>query len=132
MRMLNINQLFFQKISEKINHQTNRTFNGLMKIQPSLGRFLAFFFILFKCLLHTAAIFANTLEYGIRGFLSFFSSGYSSEYFSTLGSFLVINTVNALTLIPDIFIRTYYAIQDSKIDPHQTQHTLYYKLMKLL
>lgn len=130
--MLNLNQLNSQKISEKLNRQINHFFNTLCGQNTQLGQLLAFFVIFAKCVLHTLAILANTLEYMVRGFFSLFSDGGSiKEYFSTVGSFLVINTINAITIIPDLFIRSYYAIKDCKIDSSHTQYTLYYKIMRL-
>lgn len=131
--MLSLDQLYAQRISEKINRQINDSFNAFIKENVLLGSLLALFVVFAKCVLHTIAILANTIEYCLRGFISMISPlGSSKEYFSTLGSFLVINTINAATVIPDIFIRTYYVIKDSKIDPIHTQHTLYYKIMRLI
>lgn len=131
--MLSLDQLYSQKISGKMNSQINHFFNQLIKNNRVLGQLMAFFVIFAKCALHTLAILANTCEYCVRGFFSLFStSGSVKEYFSTLGSFLVINSINALTIIPDLFIRTYFALKESKIDPSQTQHTLYYKVMGLI
>jgi hypothetical protein len=131
--MFNLNELYFQKFFEKLNNSINSSFNALIQDNIVLGRLLAFFVILSKCLLHTLAILINSLEYAVRGFISLFSSQSSAkEYFSTLASFLVINTINAATLIPDILIRTYFVIKEGKIDQHQTQHTLYYKIMSFI
>ena len=131
--MLNLDQLYCQKIMEKINYRINEWFNSLIGENVLLGRILAFFIVFYKCVLHTIGILANTLEYGLRGFLYLFSNqGSVREYFSTLGSFLVINTINAITVIPDIFIRTYFAIKDAKISREHTLHTLYYKIMRLI
>ncbi len=131
--MLQLDQLYTQKISEKLNRYINEFFNRVMVNNLILGRILAPFVIFSKCVLHTLAILINTFEYALRGFISLFSpQGSTKEYFSTIGSFLVINTVNALTVIPDIFIRTYYTIKDSKIDPIHSKHTLFYRIMSLI
>ncbi len=131
--MLDLDQLYSRKVSEKLNNQINDSFNVFIKQNVLLGRVLAFFVIFTKCILHTLAILANSLEYLFRGFFSLnLTDGSFKEYFSTLGSFLVINTINAITLIPDIFIRSYYAIKECKIDRSHTQHTLYYKIMSLI
>lgn len=131
--MLNLEQLYFQKIAEKLNSQINATFNKLIKQNLFLGRVLAFFVIFAKCILHTIAILVNTLEYACRGLGYVISQqGSFREYMSTLGSFLVINTINALTIIPDIFIRTFFTLRDSEINPTQTPHTFFYKIMRIL
>lgn len=131
--MLRIDQLYAQKMSELLNLKINHAFNDIIKKNPILGNCLAFFVILAKCFLHTLSLFVNTLEYALRGFFYLFSSKAAmKEYFSTLGSFLVINTINIITVIPDIFIRSYYVLKESKIDPIQTKHTLYYQIMRLI
>lgn len=128
--MLNLDQLVSQKIHTQLNRQINDSFNAFIKENPLPGQLLAFCVIFGKCVLHTIAILANTLEYAFRGLIDLLTSqGSAKEYFTTLGSFLVINTMNALTIIPDIFIRTYYTIQDSTIHPSHTKHTLYYKIL---
>lgn len=130
--MLKLDDLYLQKISGRINQKINTFFNKLIASHLWYGRLLAFFIIFAKCLLHTFSILCNTLEYLIRGFIPMLSSKAAKEYFSTLGSFLVINSINAITLIPDIFIRTYFAIKDARIDSSHTTHTLYYAIMRLI
>lgn len=131
--MLNLDELYSRKISEKLNNQINNAFNLFIKRNPLVGKITAFFVIFAKCVLHTIGILANSLEYCFRGFFSMiFTNGSFKEYVSTLGSFLVINTINAISFIPDVFIRSYYAIKDSKIDRSHTQHTFYYKIMRLI
>lgn len=131
--MLQLNQLYTQKFFENMNYLINEFYNKLIKRNLFIGQLSAFFIIFSKCILHTAAIILSSCEYAFRGLLTIFSEkGSFREYLSTLGSFLVLNTINLLTLIPDIFIRTYFCIKESKIDALQTQHTLYYKWMKFL
>ncbi|OJV08551.1 MAG: hypothetical protein BGO14_06620 [Chlamydiales bacterium 38-26] len=131
--MLQLNQLYTQKFFEKINFLINEFYNKLIHRNVFIGQWSAFFIIFSKCILHTLAILLSSCEYAFRGLMTiFFEKGSFREYLSTLGSFLVLNTINLFTLIPDIFIRTYFCIKESKIDARQTQHTLYYKLMKFL
>lgn len=131
--MLKIDDLYMQKLIGPLNHGINQFFNKFIQLNPVFGQFSALFVITAKCLLHTFSILANTIEYSLRGFIDLFlSGGQVKEYFSTLGSFLVINSVNAITVIPDIFIRTYYALKDSKIDPSQTRYTLFFQIMSLI
>lgn len=131
--MLTLDQLVSQKVGEKINGSINVFFNNFIKKNPFMGLVFAPFVIFIKCVFHTIVIMANTIEYALRGLVYLFSAkAFYREYFSTLGSFLVINTMNAATVIPDFFIRTYFVLKDSKIDPVHTQYTLYYKIMRML
>jgi len=129
---MNVNDLYFQNIAAKWNQKINNLFNSISPQSRLLALFLAPFFILFKCGLHTLSIFINTFEYAFRGFFANCRTLSYQEYFSTIGSFVVINTVNALTLIPDWVIRSFFAIKEGKIDPAHTQYTMYYKIMKFI
>lgn len=131
--MLQLEKLHSQQWMIMANRFINLYFNGLIQSHKTIGNILALFVIVIKCVLHTLSILASTIEYAVRGFFYlFFTKGFVKEYFSTLASFLVINTVNAFTLLPDILIRTYYAITDGKIDPVHSSHTLYFQIMRLL
>lgn len=131
--MLKLDDLYIQRWTISWNQEINQFFNKLIQLNPLVGKLSAIFVITAKCLLHTFSIVANTIEYSLRGFISLFlPGGKIKEYFSTLGSFLVINTVNVITVIPDIFIRTYFVLKDSKIDPSHTKHTLFFQIMNLL